>query len=303
MSEIIAHGYIGLTAPDVDEWRTYATTVLGMSVEDGPGEEQILLRMDERAWRISVEPGDGGLAFSGWEVADERSLKALVSRLEANGVALKEDPDLATKRGVRELVRCEDPGGNQFEFYYGAFIPKAPFLSPNGTSFVTSVPGHGELGFGHAVVMYPDEAEAKHFFLDLLGFKVSDTITVGPATGIFTHVNPRHHSFAFAGIPGITSVLNHIMVEVTDLDMVGRALDVASDGAAEVLQTLGKHTNDHMISFYVKTPSGFMLEYGYAGLLVDDEQWTTASYDAASFWGHKGGPTPERMAELGMIDI
>jgi 2,3-dihydroxybiphenyl 1,2-dioxygenase len=303
MTGIISHGYIGLTAPDVGAWRTYATSVLGMSAVDGPDDGQLLLRLDERAWRISIEPGEGGLAYSGWEVANEDALADLVAKLEANGVPTKEDRTLATKRGVRGLAVCEDPGGNRIELFCGAFIPQNPFVSPTGAQFVTSHAVYGDLGFGHSVMMFPDEAEVKHFYLDLLGFRVSDTISVGPVTGYFTHVNARHHSLAFVSIPGKPSVLNHIMVEVADLDMVGRALDRVLGGAAELTLTLGKHTNDHMISFYSKTPSGCMLEYGYAGRLVDDATWTTASYDAPSFWGHQGGPTREEMEKTGEYDV
>jgi len=58
-----------------------------------------------------------------------------------------------------------------------------------------------------------------------------------------------------------------------------------------------------MISFYTKTPSGCMLEYGYAGRLVEDATWTTGVYTTPSYWGHKGGPTAEQMEEAGTIDI
>ncbi|MFD0567797.1 hypothetical protein ACFQ2M_41870 [Kitasatospora saccharophila] len=33
------------------------------------------------------------------------------------------------------------------------------------------------------------------------------------------------------------------------------------------------HPNDHMFSFYVRTPSGFSVEYGWGGLLIDDATW------------------------------
>jgi 3,4-dihydroxy-9,10-secoandrosta-1,3,5(10)-triene-9,17-dione 4,5-dioxygenase len=81
--------------------------------------------------------------------------------------------------------------------------------------------------------------------------------------------------------------INHFMVEVADLDMVGRALDVAASQGEGLSLTLGKHTNDHMLSFYVKSPSGFMVEYGTAGRLIDEATWITAYYDSASYWGHK----------------
>jgi hypothetical protein len=51
--------------------------------------------------------------------------------------------------------------------------------------------------------------------------------------------------------------------------------------------TLGRHTNDLMYSFYLVTPSGFNLEFGYGGRSVDDATWQIAHYDAASIWGHR----------------
>ena len=49
---------------------------------------------------------------------------------------------------------------------------------------------------------------------------------------------------------------------------------------------LGRHPNDLMTSFYVRTPSGFDLEYGAGGVTVDDAAWETETYDALSIWGH-----------------
>jgi 3,4-dihydroxy-9,10-secoandrosta-1,3,5(10)-triene-9,17-dione 4,5-dioxygenase len=77
------------------------------------------------------------------------------------------------------------------------------------------------------------------------------------------------------------------MFEVDDIDTVGRAYDKVLDGEAPLSSTFGKHSNDQMLSFYVNTPSGFGLEYGTAGLLVDDATWTPARFDVPSFWGHK----------------
>jgi hypothetical protein len=51
--------------------------------------------------------------------------------------------------------------------------------------------------------------------------------------------------------------------------------------------SLGRHTNDLMTSFYVRTPSGFEIEYGTGGRVVDDETWEVVPYDAQSIWGHQ----------------
>ena len=56
--------------------------------------------------------------------------------------------------------------------------------------------------------------------------------------------------------------------------------------------SLGRHTNDLMTSFYVRTPSGFEIEYGTGGRLVDDETWEIGQYDTQSMWGHKPPAEP-----------
>ena len=75
------------------------------------------------------------------------------------------------------------------------------------------------------------------------------------------------------------------MLEVESLDDVGATLDVCLERGIRV-SSLGLHTNDRMTSFYLQTPSGFEIEYGWNGLLVDDATWTTGVIDRPSVWGH-----------------
>jgi hypothetical protein len=56
---------------------------------------------------------------------------------------------------------------------------------------------------------------------------------------------------------------------------------------ATLATTLGRHTNDQMVSFYVITPSGFEVEYGWGGRLIDDSVWQVQRHDRGALWGHK----------------
>lgn len=47
-------------------------------------------------------------------------------------------------------------------------------------------------------------------------------------------------------------------------------------------------SNDRMVSFYMETPSGFDVEYGYGGVEIDDAIWQPTTYRSTSIWGHKG---------------
>jgi 3,4-dihydroxy-9,10-secoandrosta-1,3,5(10)-triene-9,17-dione 4,5-dioxygenase len=97
----------------------------------------------------------------------------------------------------------------------------------------------------------------------------------------------RHHSLALAPFPAEPAGIVHLMIEVETLDEVGRALDRCGRRGAPVSASLGRHANDQMVSFYVKTPGGFDIEYGTDGLLVDDATWVERETTAISTWGHQ----------------
>ena len=71
--------------------------------------------------------------------------------------------------------------------------------------------------------------------------------------GAFMHCNTRHHSFAFFANPEPRKKIHHIMMEYTSIDDVGTAYDLCLERDF-VTATLGRHLNDHMLSFYFKNP-------------------------------------------------
>ncbi|MGW6454356.1 VOC family protein [Streptomyces sp. NPDC055078] len=284
---VVGLGYLGWYSRDLASWEEYATQFLGLAPGLAPKEPEsnhLLLRMDEWGWRFWIEDGEEGqLAFIGLDAGSPENLVSLAARVAEAGFAAVEDEKRAALRGVSQLFRCTDPDGNTVELFYGSYVPRAPFISPRGVKFVA-----GELGLGHAGLFAHDEKAMLRFYFETLGFRLSDVVRIGDLSGTFAHVNARHHTMAFGGgrEPGATA-LEHFMLQVESIDDVGRALDNAQDGAAEVTVTLGRHTNDHMVSFYTRTPSGFEVEYGYGARLIDDSTWTASTYDAASRWGHR----------------
>jgi 3,4-dihydroxy-9,10-secoandrosta-1,3,5(10)-triene-9,17-dione 4,5-dioxygenase len=262
-----------------------------MQASPDSSDARLLLRIDERAWRFWIDEGQAGLSFIGWEVADEAALHRLAASLGEAGVTVSWEPETAAHRGVEGLMSCLDPGGVRLEFFYSSRIPSGSFASANGTRFVTSARMPGDMGFGHVVIAYADIAAARDFYLGTLGFLVSDTCILGePWT--FTHVNPRHHSLALGPNSEPLTEMHHFMVEVENLDQVGHALDRLNEHGFRIATTVGRHTNDRMVSFYVQSPSGFEVEYGFDGLQIDDSAWLPATYDAPSCWGHQPLPAP-----------
>lgn len=299
-SEIEALGYVGIEVSDLAAWRHFATEILGLQALDNPG-GGFDLRMDDYAVRVRVLEGPrDDLAFAGWEVRDEKAMNALAARLDAAGVAVQHgDAALAAERRVTGLICFADPEGNAHEAFYGPLQKtNAPFISPTGARFKT-----GDQGLGHVVLSCTDKAEMLAFFIDLLGMRLSDTINTEVVPGrplsiAFLRCNGRHHSLALAPVP-IRKKIVHLMFEVLSIDDVGRAMDRCLKQGVHLSFTLGRHSNDAMLSFYPLSPSGFDIEFGWGGLEVDDETWHVLTHDTNSAWGHtfQRPPRPGKPAE------
>ena len=93
--------------------------------------------------------------------------------------------------------------------------------------------------------------------------------------------------------------LNALDVDMARLDDVGQAYDLALNDENRIGTTLGRHTNDFMTSFYSRTPSEMLLEYGWGGRQIDPATWKAFEMTGGpSLWGHeRTWATPEVRAE------
>lgn len=282
-------GYIGFEVSDLRAWDSYLTEFLGLMPGRSNG-TSARYRMDDRAFRLQVDEGKADdISFIGLEVETLEGMQALRGKLDNEGVKYAPASDnLKAERGVRDLIVLTDPAGLQVEIYVGATVlTSVPFNSPAGVSEYLT----GEQGAGHVVLASEKMDEVRDFYTRLLGFRLSDTIGIAIAPDFtltleFYHCNPRHHTLALAPIPA-PKRLHHFMVEMATMDDVGFAMDRIEKYGVKQTMTLGKHSNDRMISFYAATPSGFEVEVGTAGIAIHDEVWRVTHHEVTSMWGHK----------------
>ena len=286
-------GYLRIEATDMAAWREYGLKVLGMVEGRGSQADALYLRMDDFPARLVIVPGNRDrLLESGWETANAEGLQDIRNRLDVEGTPYKEATaaELADRR-VDEMISFSDPSGNTLEVFHGVALEHRRVVSPYGHKFVTA-----EQGLGHVVLSTRDDAEALHFYRDVLGFRLRDSMRLppqmvgrpadGPPAWLrFFGVNPRHHSLAFLPMPTPSGIV-HLMMEVENSDDVGLCLDRALRRKVPMSATLGRHVNDKMLSFYMKTPGGFDIEFGCEGLEVDDDDWVARESTAVSLWGH-----------------
>jgi catechol 2,3-dioxygenase-like lactoylglutathione lyase family enzyme len=144
---------------------------------------------------------------------------------------------------------------------------------------------------GHAVLNVERVEDVLPFYRDVLGFRLSD-YALQPFKAFFLHANSRHHALAL--IETGRSGLHHLMMEVVGFDDLGQGYDLAQLEPGRVATTLGRHSNDHMTSFYVRSPSGFLIEYGWGGRDIDPATWAPVEMTMGpSLWGHDRDWLPE----------
>jgi len=308
-------GYVGFGAPDPKAWLTYGTEIIGamparclpgeawgtpMDPTSGPasdgkgiGEDgSVYLKFDDYQWRIAVHPNETnrGIMYIGFELGDPLELEEAVKELQENGFEARIGSlEEARNRSVTGIAFTTDPNGNAVELFYGP-CKDYKFQSPFGAQFKM-----GELGLGHMNLLVSDLVEVGAFYNQTLGFKLSDYIMFGPGLSAnFFHCNPRHHTLGLTRVGDING-LHHIMFEMETPDMVGQCLDRVEAAGIPITSTLGRHTNDNMLSFYMSSPFGFEVEIGCDGLLVD-ENWLPSEFCEGDVWGHKG-LDPESITE------
>ncbi len=124
---------------------------------------------------------------------------------------------------------------------------------------------------GHIVLGTPKVAEMTQFYVEGLGYRVSDQILGGLAT--FARVEQDHHNLLVH--PGPCSYLNHYALEVDDLDAVGAAgAAVVAEREDASIVGVGRHTLGSNIFWYLTDPAGNMFEF-FADMdqIIDDEVW------------------------------
>lgn len=272
--------YLGVRSDRLEDWSQFAGHLLGMQKIDKGG-KSLAFRMDDLAQRLLVSDEEGEtLAFMGWEVSNPDEIDAYAARLEGAGTAVHQGSrELCDRRLVERLIWFLDPMGNRNEIVYRPMIATDPFIPGRPIQgFLT-----GPLGMGHAVLHVQDIEVMLPFYRDLLDFRVSD-YGLSPYGLYFFHLNGRHHTFAMVGSG--QRGFHHFMVEYKNLDDVGQGYDIATY-SDKVAYTLGRHTNDWMTSFYAHSPSGFFVENGWGGRVVDMDSWVPhETFDGPSFWGH-----------------
>lgn len=175
------------------------------------------------------------------------------------------------------------------------------FFSPDGLPFeISAEVARGEARqlerwdaipekISHIVLHSPKHKALADFFIEVLGFRLSDWL--GDFMG-FLRCNEWHHRIAI--LPG-PPCLNHVAYDVLSVDDMMRGISRLKKADHDIQWGPGRHTAGNNTFSYFVTPSGFTVEYTAELEKVDDATWVaqvhTPSHTTMDQWGiGVGGP-------------
>ena len=269
-------------------WMRFCETMLGLPppVVNSDGSQGWQVDDHARQRLIVTEGRADDLAALGLECESDDALERVLARLDRAGIEAKRANDvLRHGRRVQRLHLAVDPAGNSVELYVGPDAAAEAFASPAFPGGFATGPG-----LGHAVLVSRDLAAMERFYVDVVGFRVTERLatTIGPIAlnGTFLHCNRRHHSLALFDLP-LRKRLHHFMLQANRMADVGAAFERAQREVPLSLD-IGQHPDpDGTFSFYGATPSGFDFEIGAGSKEIVPEQWRARTMDGKSTWGHK----------------
>jgi 2,3-dihydroxybiphenyl 1,2-dioxygenase len=285
MAHVTELGYLGIGVKDLAAWKDFAANILGLELADDGESDRSYLRMDYLHHRIVVHnDGTDDLAYLGFRVAGADEFAEMQQQLSDAGIKFRVGSiEEADERRVLEVMKLEDPDGNPVEIFHGPLTQFTKPFHPGRAMHGRFKTGAG--GLGHCIIRERDVTAAQRFYQQL-GMRGGIEYKFGNGRNamnlVFMHCNERDHTVAF-GIPGNERRINHLMLEVDNLDDVGMTYDLVCKNKVPVTIAPGKHSNDHMYSFYFRNPSGWMIEYGWGARAATYQ----SEYFTGDIYGHQ----------------
>ncbi|MGH2888482.1 MAG: VOC family protein [Solirubrobacteraceae bacterium] len=272
-------GHLALRATDVDSSATFLTEALGLRRTWESGGE-VMLSCNEKHHEVQLLPGPTpGVDHLGLEVEHERELDRLRDRLIAAGTRILGEEQREPALG--STVRAVGPLGLVLELYTRMDrepLSVAHYMPPLARRL------------GHVSFAAPDCGELRSFLIDVLGFRVTDTLGERVC---WLRCDHEHHGIALVNA-GTTATLHHYAFQLEGWGAIERYCDRLALLGRRLVWGPGRHGPGRNLYAYLPDPDGTIVE-AYADLL---EVWDEAGYEPID-WSERGdaalnlwGPLP-----------
>jgi len=248
MSRVTEIRYVGYGVPDLEAERVFYRDKWGLKeVAERDGMVYFAAEGSEECYVVRLRPSDEKRIDVIALAADSREdVDALFGRVQASGARTIFEPRELDGYGGGYGFRFFNPDGLPFEISAGVSCGTARQLER-----WEGIPQK----ISHIVLHSPDHKALVQWFVDVLGFKVSDLL--GDFMG-FLRCNEWHHRLAV--LPG-PPCLNHVAYDVLSVDDMMRGVSRLRKQDVDIKWGPGRHTAGNNTFSYFVTPNGFAVEY------------------------------------------
>lgn len=277
-------GYCRLRCPDLGKSVAFYRDMVGLS-EAAQADGARWMRCSDKPYDLILESGDAaGLAGVGYELESSAELDAAFAHLAALGHAPAwATADRCTAYQVERALLVREPvTGLELDFYVGQAKADADYAG--GLTKIARL--------GHVVMNVTDLNAAHNFWVDEMGFAVSDRVE-GVAEWLRAWPNPLHHSLAL--LQGEKNTLHHINFMVTDIDDIGAAMNRLKAADVPIVFGPGRHLPSTSIFLYFLDPDGNSTEFSFGMELFEEIGAREArelehKAEVMDIWGSKPDP-------------
>lgn len=245
-------GYVGLQVTNLENSLDFYLNKVGLNLVSKDS-STAKLRCSEKPSDVTLHQGsEPGLSQIGMEVENDKMLDTAFKYLSELGY----EPNWLSDEGAKaqQFKRAFSFRNHdtrlELIFYSDPDLNKSPF-NPELAAIER---------LGHIVLNVSSYAAAHKFWVEDLGFEISDHVP-GKIAFLRAYPNPLHHSFAL--VEGDKDGLNHVNFMVSDIDDIGKGMNRMKKADIPIVFGPGRHFPSESIFLYFLDPDGMTVEYSF----------------------------------------
>lgn len=241
--------HIGFSVPDLAATTQFYGRVLGMSVQQELGDGGVRLGWGAGHHVIDLTEGEKGLRHYGFEVRDADGVQSIAKRLSAAGHTVRElDPiNLDAAVGEPAGIAVTDPHGTEVHFH-------TTILRHGETAADT---GRRPIKYQHITLGTDDVEAMAHFFVDVVGFRISDQLDDGRFAWLRS--DRDHHTLAVVNV-GVGGDIDHYSFDLSEWEDFKAWCDRLTDENVDVTWGPGRHGPGNNLFVFFDDPAGNHIE-------------------------------------------
>jgi len=287
---ILRLSHAELRVPDLELSTAYYTEVVGL-IETAREDDRVFLKGWDEQQHHSVilrYAPTYGLETLGFKVQDAADLDDLAGRIEAAGIAVKRFGAGELGPGSGETVRFTAGSGHVVDLVHameqvGNALPlHNPPPEPQGMA------GMHPPRIDHIFLMCEDVDGITAFFVDVLGFRLTEQILADDGHQLITFLERTHTAHDIAFVTGPNGAFHHVAFWVDDWNDLRRSADICAYHGVRIDAGPTRHGATRGWGLYFFDPAGNRNEVYTGGYWADPDRepitWTEAEMGRAVFY-------------------